>query len=137
MAIPSGCEAAVHALSALHHQREDIWTLTIDYKNAFNTASRTEVLKEIRATVPELSVYAEFCYGSATHPPRLYHDANPPIESKAGVQQGDPLGPLGFALGLQPLIEEISRRVPGLTFQAWYLDAVSYTHLTLPTILLV
>ena len=39
-----------------------------------------------------------------------------------GVQQGDPLGPLGFALALQPIIEKIKREVPGLLLNAWYLN---------------
>ena len=39
-----------------------------------------------------------------------------------GVQQGDPLGPLCFALTLHPLIEQIQSSVPDLRLNAWYLD---------------
>ena len=38
------------------------------------------------------------------------------------VQQGDPLGPLGFALTLQPIAERIREEVPGLKINAWYFD---------------
>ena len=42
--------------------------------------------------------------------------------SCTGVQQGDPLGPLCFALTLHPLIEQIQFNVPNLCLNAWYLD---------------
>ena len=45
-----------------------------------------------------------------------------PSPAKCGVQQGDPLGPLGFALALHPIIERIQAEVPGLLANAWYLD---------------
>ena len=38
------------------------------------------------------------------------------------VQQGDPLGPLGFSLALHPLVEKIRTQVPGLVINTWYLD---------------
>ena len=44
------------------------------------------------------------------------------IHSCCGVQQGDPLGPLGFSLALQPILEQINRDVPGLLMKVWYLD---------------
>ena len=52
----------------------------------------------------------------------LLHLGGDTIKSRCGVQQGDPLGPLGFALVLQPIIERIKREVPGLKINAWYLD---------------
>ena len=42
--------------------------------------------------------------------------------SCCGVQQGDPLGPLGFALALQPIVEKVKKKVPGLLINVWYLD---------------
>ena len=44
------------------------------------------------------------------------------ILSCCGVQQGDPLGPLGFAITLQPIVERIKAEVPGLILNSWYLD---------------
>ena len=44
------------------------------------------------------------------------------IVSCCGVQQGDPLGPLGFALTLHLIVERIKNEVPGLALNAWYLD---------------
>ncbi len=44
------------------------------------------------------------------------------ILSRCGVKQGDPLGPLSFALALYPIVERIKREVPDLQINAWYLD---------------
>ena len=44
------------------------------------------------------------------------------IKSCCGVQQGDPLGPLCFALALHRIVERIAEEVPGLLMNAWYLD---------------
>ena len=40
----------------------------------------------------------------------------------AGFKQGDPLGPLGVSLALQPLVESIRSNVPALKVNVWYLD---------------
>ena len=55
-------------------------------------------------------------------PQLLLHIGSHIIHSCCGVQQGDPFGPLGFALALHPVIERIKRELPGLIVNAWYLD---------------
>ena len=45
-----------------------------------------------------------------------------PFLVSCGVQQGDSMGPLGFALTLQPIVDRIKHEVPGLLVNAWYLD---------------
>jgi hypothetical protein len=44
------------------------------------------------------------------------------IKSSCGVQQGDPLGPLLFAITLQPLVLRIQSECPDLLLNKWYLD---------------
>ena len=44
------------------------------------------------------------------------------ITSCSGVQQGDPLGPSGFSLALQPLVESVKAEVPDLNINVWYLN---------------
>jgi hypothetical protein len=39
-----------------------------------------------------------------------------------GVHQGDPIGPLLFAIGIQPLLNMIRDAFPVLNLHAWYLD---------------
>ena len=76
------------------------------------------MFREIRAHIPALSPWMESCY--ATQP--ILRLGEETILSCCGVQQGDPLGPLGFALALQPIIERIQQEVPNLAINAWYLD---------------
>ena len=65
-----------------------------------------------------LSAWIESCYSQQS----LLLLGSSTIKSCCGVQQGDPLGPLGFALTLQPLVERIKSEVASLHLNAWYLD---------------
>ena len=47
------------------------------------------------------------------------------LSSTRGVQQGDPLGPLFFACGLQPILRAIHSAFPS-TFKSYYLDDGSF-----------
>ena len=50
----------------------------------------------------------------------LLYDHEHIIESAAGVQQGDPLGPLYFCCGLMPLVNDIKALNP--VYNKWYMD---------------
>ena len=65
-----------------------------------------------------MAAWLECCYGSQP----LLHLGKHTILSQCGVQQGDRLGPLAFALSLHPVVERIKQEVPGLLINAWYLD---------------
>ena len=112
-----GCEAIVHAVS---HTLQDegtssdsCHTLLLDFSDAF-----INIDQEIRDHIPALSRWVENCYGAQP----FLHFGDHTILSCCGVQQGDPLGPLCFALTLQPIVERIKREVPNLLINAWYLD---------------
>ena len=69
--------------------------------------------------MPALSAWARWCYGT---PANLWFGNHDPIKSSQGVQQGDPLGPLFFALALRVLTASMADKFPGLLLHAWYLD---------------
>ncbi|XP_076896048.1 uncharacterized protein LOC143548884 [Bidens hawaiensis] len=118
--IPSGAEAVLHSANRflnMFHLDGLLALLTVDFSNAFNLVDRSTLLKEVRARCPSISLWVNFLYGQ---PARLYV-GNDCIQSTTGVQQGDPLGPLLFALALHPLIHQV-RDGCKLLFHAWYLD---------------
>eukprot|EP00158_Paraphelidium_tribonemae_P008412 Partr_v1_DN28573_c2_g1_i1_m73651 putative NA len=107
--------------------------LKIDFSNAFNLISRSAVFDAVRDFSPGLASWVEFCYADK---PLLFADKEV-LTSETGVQQGDPLGPLLFALALHPVVPLIKERVPGLKLHCWFLDdgtfigTVSELHLVL------
>ncbi|GJZ69890.1 putative reverse transcriptase domain-containing protein [Tanacetum coccineum] len=118
--IPGGCEAVVHSVNRLIESKGNevgLSMLLVDFKNAFNLVDRGVLLEETRVRCPSISPWVEFCYA---RPARLYYDDSV-LWSCQGVQQGDPLGPLLFALALHPLVQTINQSCE-LTLQAWYLD---------------
>ena len=82
-----------------------------------NLVSRQALLDEWATFVPELLPWASWCYRSH---PLLWHSLGQ-LSSEAGVQQGDPLGPLFFALVLYKVVSAIDAddECLDLLFQAW------------------
>ena len=71
----------------------------IDFRNAFNELSRSALLEAVMRLTPELFRLDSCVYGRDSF---LFYE-NDIIRSERGVQQGDPLGPLLFALALRDL----------------------------------
>ncbi|GJX23469.1 putative reverse transcriptase domain-containing protein [Tanacetum coccineum] len=118
--VSGGGEAILHAVNRLIEDRSDdigLSMLLVDFKNAFNLVDREAMLQEVRIRCPAISRWVEFCYSK---PARLYYGEHT-LWSHQGVQQGDPLGPLLFALVLHPLICKIKDSF-SLSLHAWYLD---------------
>ena len=120
--VKGGCEDIVHAVSCTLDDSNispgEQWTLLLDFSNAFNNISRDYMFEEIRSHVPAISAWMENCYGAQP----ILCLGEDTILSCCGVQQGDPLGPQGFALTLQPIAQRIKAEVPGLRINVWYLD---------------
>ncbi|GJY65899.1 putative reverse transcriptase domain-containing protein [Tanacetum coccineum] len=118
--VPGGCEAVLHSVNRLIESKGNevgLSMLLVDFKNAFNLVDMSVLLEETRVRCPSIAPWVEFCYA---RPARLYYDDSV-LWSCQGVQQGDPLGPLLFALALHPLVQTINQSCE-LTLQAWYLD---------------
>ena len=119
VAVPAGSEAAVHCARAWHERHAGAVNkvlVKLDFQNASNTVSRQEVLSATCAQFPALARWVQWCYGGCT----TLQFGSTALNSAAGVQQGDPLGPLLFAAALQPVAAEL-RNGP-LDLAMFYLD---------------
>ena len=93
----------------------------LDFENAFNTLSRDFMLQRLRETFPGLARFAYWCYRNDSN--LLFHSKI--LKSAAGVQQGDPLGPLIFSTAIHDMVTRCkSLEVGGrkLDVCAFYLD---------------
>jgi len=101
--IQGGAENVVQGLRLLRALNPTNAVVSIDFANAFNTIDRNAILSEVNSKCPLLENWFGMCYGK---PSKLLVRGRHPIMSERGVQQGDPLGPLFFALGLQPALSK-------------------------------
>ena len=124
VSVPLGAEAAIHTARQWCQRsagKSDMVFLSLDFENAFNSIDRLGMLREIRLRFPGLAPWAEWTYGGPSR--LLFHGEA--FTSEAGVQQGDPLGPLFFALALQPALRAVGLRIPsGPELLFAYLDDV-------------
>ena len=123
VACPLGSEKVIHGIRNCvdqHWGDDDFAVLKVDLKNAFNLVSRQAFLDECAFVFPNLLPWAFWCYGVHSI---LWHPMGH-LSSKSGVQQGDPLGPLLFALVLHKVISAIDAddECLNLLYQAWYMD---------------
>ena len=72
------------------------------------------MLAEVARLLPECLPWAVTCYGSSSFLQFGIHT----LSSSSGVQQGDPMAAILFALVLHPLILTIAAEVPSLAAHA-------------------
>jgi Reverse transcriptase (RNA-dependent DNA polymerase) len=113
--VPGGSQVLAHALRAGIAEDPECATLKIDVRNAFNCVRRDSVLAAVAARAPALLPFVQWAYGA---PSALHVIGAPagtlPVSSQSGVRQGDPLGPLLFALALHETLESVPRQVPAV-----------------------
>ena len=115
--VPRGAEAAVHAARKYLNQMEgDKVMVKLDFKNAFNMIRRDCMVHEVSKNCPALLGYVFAAYDVQS----LLRFGAHSIASSTGVQQGDPLGLLLFAMALQPSLNILNSE-----FKVAYLDDVT------------
>ena len=83
--LPSGCEAAAHAMQEIFEKEGTDAILLVDASNAFNSLNRQVLLHNIRYLCPAMANYVRNCYGS---PSRLFVMGGKGISSSVGTTQG-------------------------------------------------
>ena len=91
--------------------------LKIDFTNAFNLVDRQTFINEVKMNLASIYNWVVYCYGIECI---LDYDGFT-IQSSCSVQQGDPLGPLLFALALNTLIAKINASC-SLALHIWFFD---------------
>ena len=112
---PNGAEIAVHAVrSYLQDPSSQGKVLVkIDFKNAFNCIRRDVILNLVKIKMPKIYNYVHQCYDHITN----LRFGSEILDSSEGVQQGDPLGPFLFSLGIQEIVSSMESEL-----NVWYLD---------------
>jgi hypothetical protein len=99
--------------------------LAIDGTNAFNALSRSALLGAVAEHMPHLYPYVATVYGPGSTPVLQFgmegSELAEPVPSRQGVHQGDPLGPLLFALSVLPVMQSFRAQFPEMGLPA-YLD---------------
>ena len=118
--VRNGAETLLHAFNRFIRDPDkcddDTVLVLVDFSNAFNRVDRNSMLDAVFQHFPGMFGWVQYCYSIGA---RLYAGLEM-IEAFAGCQQGDPLGPLQFAMVLHPLLVRL-RDDFGLTAGA-YLD---------------
>ncbi|KAL5460196.1 hypothetical protein EMCRGX_G033624 [Ephydatia muelleri] len=123
VACKAGAEKIVHSLRRCIEENwlsGDFVVFKVDMSNAFKMVSRQAVMDQCATYFLELLPWVSWCCGSHTS---LWHPMGQ-ISSQTGVQQGDPLGPMLFALVLHKLVTsiDVDDDCLQLLLEAWYLD---------------
>ena len=115
--VKGGAEAAAHAARRfISSTPSDSLLLKLDFSNAFNTLRRDSILEVVHRLSPEIYNFVHLAY----HQKSILSFRGVTIESDEGCQQGDPLGPLLFAVTIHPILLSLKS-----DFKMGYLDDLS------------
>ena len=115
----------------LVHQAGGV-VLALDGRNAFNATSRRAIFREAAKHVPDLYPYLTRMYGPEVFASLVFAmDGKAEaaiLPSQQGVQQGDNLGPMLFALALLPLMQSFKAAFPEVSLPGYLDDLTLLCH---------
>lgn len=85
-----------------------VYVTCLDFKNAFNSLSRTAIVQAVRKHAPHLLPLLRWSYGTPAPLISKSADGRPTLRwSSEGVRQGCPLGPGLFSLALRDFLQDL------------------------------
>jgi hypothetical protein len=118
----AGCEAAIHALKRIHDSQQSEAVLMVDAENAFNRLNRKVMLANTEILCPTMATFVRNCYSTS---PSMFVTGGVKIKSNEGTTQGDPIAMAIYAIGISPLLQEVSGARAHQTVQTTTNDNVS------------
>ncbi|KAL0225992.1 hypothetical protein P9112_013316 [Eukaryota sp. TZLM1-RC] len=115
-----GASSAALSSDVFFNSSDSNYIFNLDFKNAFNSVSRSSILPLLQKHFPEVEPFFYSFYGKSS---TLVYE-NFDLLSSSGVKQGDPLGPFFFCLAIHPLMCELKEKFPELDIAA-YMDDIS------------
>jgi hypothetical protein len=120
-----GCEQVYLQVNSLLERHPRWVVVRWDGVNAFNNLKRGPLLTELRKLYPELlPLVGQFYLGNGKLYFRGADGATVTLASVNGVQQGDPLGPFLYALGIHPALRALAAKYSGRVMILGYLDDI-------------
>lgn len=107
-----GVEAAVTAVKLASQQWSNPAVLALDTSAAFQHVRRDDVFQQCDTHLPLLTPFMRVWYQQETE--HIWRDARGDchrVSCTGGVEQGDPLAPLAYALAVRPQLEDLSTRM--------------------------
>ncbi|KAL0213943.1 hypothetical protein P9112_006127 [Eukaryota sp. TZLM1-RC] len=115
-----GASSAALSSDVFFNSSDSNYIFNLDFKNAFNSVSRSSILPLLQKHFPEVEPFFYSFYGKSS---TLVYE-NFDLLSSSGVKQGDPLGPFFFCLAIHPLMCELKEKFPEIDIVA-YMDDIS------------
>ena len=107
--LPSGSEAAIHAMKQIFENEETDAVILVDASNAFNSLNRRVALHNVQVICPNFS---RILINTYRQPSRMIVFGSTDILSTEGTTQGDNLAMPFYALGTDPLLRIVKIQCP-------------------------
>ena len=120
----NGVDSAVHTVR--YHLKEDTnnFAVFLDFANAFNEISRSQIQEVIANRFPEWLPFFELFHVSPTD----VHFHHKVIHAEEGTLQGDNWGGMFFAIGIHPILQRLRVSYPEFKLIAYYDDITVLGH---------
>ncbi|KAL0210921.1 hypothetical protein P9112_009219 [Eukaryota sp. TZLM1-RC] len=115
-----GASPAALSSDVFFNSSDSNYIFNLDFKNAFNSVSRSSILPLLQKHFPEVEPFFYSFYGKSS----ILVYENFDLLSSSGVKQGDPLGPFFFCLAIHSLMCELKEKFPEIDIVA-YMDDIS------------